>query len=148
MESASSTAAVGAGAPAPAGTPPEAGLLENAEALWRELRGALHDQFQLAALETQRAGRSLADMLACAVAAALLLVSAWLGLMGAFVLLLIDVGVHAGLALLIAVALNVGGALVLLALIRHSSAQLAFPATRRSLEAARLQAGMPEQGPR
>ena len=39
------------------------GVLEDAQSLWHELRGLTHDRFRLAALETQRAGKSLVDMI-------------------------------------------------------------------------------------
>jgi hypothetical protein len=35
------------------------GVLEDVQSLWQELRELSHDRFQLAALETQRAGYSL-----------------------------------------------------------------------------------------
>lgn len=111
----------------------DGGLLENAYALWDDLRGLAHDHLQLAALETQRAGKSLIHMVVCAVAAAMLLVSAWLGLMAAGVLWLIAAGLSEGVALLCVVALNVAAAYVLFTMIRRSSDQLRFPATVRSL---------------
>ena len=47
----------------------EPGLLEQAGALWSEIRGAAHDQFRLLALEARQAGSRFAFMLALAVAA-------------------------------------------------------------------------------
>jgi hypothetical protein len=38
------------------------GVLEDAQSLWHELGGLIHDRFRLAALETQRAGKSLVSM--------------------------------------------------------------------------------------
>ena len=58
------------------------GVLENAQSLWHELRGLTHDRFRLAALETQRAGKSLVDMIVAGVMVGVLLIGAWLGLMG------------------------------------------------------------------
>jgi uncharacterized membrane protein YqjE len=113
----------------------DAGLLGNAQALWHDLRGLAHDHIELAALETQRAGKSLVDMLVYAVAAAILLVSAWLGLMGALAFWLAARGLNAGLALLVVAALNTGAAWVLFVMIRRSSQYLRFPATMRSLQA-------------
>jgi uncharacterized membrane protein YqjE len=121
------------GSPAAAATSAP-GLLENAQALWHDLRGLAHDHLQLAALETQRAGKSLVNMVVYAVAAAMLLVSAWLGLMAAGVLWLIDRGLNASVALLLVVVLNIAAAFVLFTMIRRSSQQLRFPATVRSLK--------------
>jgi uncharacterized membrane protein YqjE len=121
------------------------GLLENAQALWHELRGLAHDHLQLAALETQRAGKSLVNMVVCAVAAAILLVSAWMGLMGAGALWLIASGLNASLALLLVAALNIAAAFVLVTMIRRSSHQLRFPATVRSLKSDASMLGQPDE---
>ena len=122
-----------------AGSPPAApdsgtGLLGNVQALWQDLRGLLHDHLQLAALEAQRAGKSLVNMVIYGVAAAILVVTAWLGLMAAGVLWLIDLGLNSSLALLAAVGVNVGGVLLLVLMIMRASKYLGFPATVRSLK--------------
>lgn len=122
-----------------AGSPPAApdsgmGLLGNVQVLWRDLRGLLHDHLQLAALEAQRAGKSLVNMVIYGVAAAILVVTAWLGLMAAGVLWLIDLGLNSSLALLAAVGVNVGGVLLLVLMIMRASKYLGFPATVRSLK--------------
>ena len=116
-----------------AAAPAEAGLLAIVQALWHDLRGLAHDHLQLAALETQRAGKSLVLMVAFAVAAALLMASAWLGLLGAGAWWLVASGLNPGAALLLVAALNIAAALVLYLMIRRSSAHLRFPATVRSL---------------
>ena len=122
-----------------AGSPPAApdsgtGLLGNVQVLWRDLRGLLHDHLQLAALEAQRAGKSLVNMVIYGVAAAILVVTAWLGLMAAGVLWLIDLGLNSSLALLAAVGVNVGGVLLLVLMIMRASKYLGFSATVRSLK--------------
>ena len=130
----------------PGAVAPDApGLLENAQALWDDLRGLARDHLQLAALETQRAGKSLVNMVVFAVAAAILLVSAWLGLMGAGVLGLIAFGLHPSVALLLAVVLNIAAAFVLFTMIRRSSRQLRFPATVRSLNCDAPMLAQPDQ---
>ena len=112
-------------------------LPKEAQWLWYELRGLAHDHLQLAALETQRAGESLVTMIAAGMIVAGLLLSAWLGLMGAAVLALTSRGVMAsGSALLLAVAVNLGVALVLFGVIRRRSHHLRFPANTRSLQPA------------
>lgn len=114
-------------------SPRSAGLLEDAKLLWNEVRGLTHDQFQLATLELKLAGESLVIMIAAAVMAAVLVISGWLGLVAAAVFGLIDIGVGPLTALLLGVAANVIGALLLVFLIRRRSHYLQFPATRRSL---------------
>lgn len=110
-------------------------LPKEAQRLWYELRGLAHDHLQLAALETQRAGESLVTMIVAGMIVAGLLLSAWLGLMGVAVLALTSRGVMAsGNALLVAVALNLLGALVLCGVIRRRSHHLRFPANTRSLQ--------------
>ena len=116
------------------GAPPgDSGLLEDAKSLWHELRGLAHDQLTLAALETRLAGKSLVTMIAPGMMVAVLLVSAWLGLVGAVVLWLISIGVMASIAMLLAVAANLVLALILYDVIRQQSRHLQYPATLRSL---------------
>ena len=110
-------------------------VLEDARSLLHELLGLTHDRFRLAALETRRAGESLVSMIIAGVMVALLLSSAWLGLMTAAVLGLIDKGVMASSAILLAVAFNLLLALILCRVMRRKSRYLQFPATLRSLQA-------------
>lgn len=113
--------------------PDDPGVLDAASSLWRELRGLAHEGLTLAALEARQAGRSLVTMIAAGVMVALLVVSAWLGVVGAGVLGLMAMGVPAALALLIAVAANLVAAAMLGVVVRRQSRHLLFPATMRSL---------------
>lgn len=116
------------------GDPPgDSGLLVGVNSLWQELRGLAHDQLTLVALETKLAGKSLVTMIAAGVMVALLLVSAWLGVVGAVVLWLISIGVVASIAMLLAVAANLVFAVILYDVVRRLSRRLQFPATLRSL---------------
>ncbi len=81
MDTAQTTPGIVRRAPLPGAPTSNPGVLESAQALWSDMRELAHAHLQLAALETQRAGRSLVNMVVCAVAAAMLLVGAWLGLM-------------------------------------------------------------------
>lgn len=110
-------------------------VLEDAQSLLHELGGLTHDRLLLAALETRRAGESLVSMIIAGVMVAFLLSSAWLGLMTAAVLGLIDKGVVASSAILLAVAFNLLLALILCRVMRRKSRYLQFPATLRSLQA-------------
>ncbi len=111
----------------------DAGLIDNGRALWDDLRGLAHDHLQLAALEARRAAVSLVAILAYGIVAGALVAGAWLGAAGAFVLWLVDRGVGASAALLVAVLLNLAGALGFAIAIRRRSRYLRFPATVRSL---------------
>ncbi|QFY44517.1 phage holin family protein [Candidatus Methylospira mobilis] len=111
----------------------ESSVLDDVRSLLHDLRGLTHDCFHLVALETRRAGESLVGMIVAGVMVAVLLSGAWLGLVAAAVLELVDNGVKAGSAMLLAVALNLLLALILCGLIRRKSRYLQFPATLRSL---------------
>jgi len=65
---------------------------------------------------------------------AVLLSCAWMGLMAAAVLWLIENGIMASSAILLAVAFNLLFALILFGVIRSKSRYLLFPATLRSLQ--------------
>jgi hypothetical protein len=108
-------------------------MLEDARLLWHEFSGHVHDSLQLAALETKLAGQSLVTILAAGVVVAVLLVSAWLGLVCAAVLALVGTGVDASIAVLIGVLANLLVALLLCALIQRRSQHLRWAATIRSL---------------
>jgi len=104
-------------------------------ALWHELRQLAHDQLGLAALETRQAGISLATMLGLAIAAAVLLVTAWLTLIAGGVLWMLESDVAWPWAILATLILNVAGAVLLIMVIRQKSRDLLFSATRRRLHA-------------
>lgn len=109
------------------------GMLHAVKSLWDELRGLAHDQLTLLAFETKLAGKSLVTMIAAGVMVALLVVTAWLGLMGAAVLWLISIGVVASISMLLVVGANLMFALIPYYLIRRRLRYLQFPATLRSL---------------
>ncbi len=118
------------------GNPADAGLIDQVKSLWHELRGLVHEGVTLAALETRQAGRGLVIMVIAGVGIAVLVISAWLGLLGAAVLGLIGFGVNASIAMLLAVAANLVLAVVLYQVIRRQSRNLHFSATLRSLRPA------------
>ncbi len=111
-------------------------LLDDARDLWGEVRGLSHDRFQLAALETQQAGVSLVNMIIAGALVAVLLCGAWMGLLSAAVLALIENGIMVRSAILIAVAINLLLALILCRVIQRKSRFLKFPATLHSLKPA------------
>ena len=109
-------------------------VLADAQYLGYELLGLLVDHLQLAALETKRAGVSLVTMIIAGLMIAGLFTSAWLGLLAVTVIVLINNGLLATHALLLAVAFNLLLALILLAVIRRKSHYLQFPASLRTLQ--------------
>ena len=112
----------------------DSGVLENAQSLLQELLDQAQDRFQLAVLEARRAGESLVDMVAAGVIVGILLAGAWLGSEAAAVLWLIEHGIAASGALLLATSFNMLLALILCGVIRRKSHYLQFPATLRSLQ--------------
>lgn len=118
-----------------AGEPPasDASVLQDAQLLWHELRVLAHDHLQLVALETQRAGKSLIDMLVAGVMVAILLIGTWLGFMAGAVLWLTEHGFMPSSAILIGTGLNIAIAAVLYGIISYKSRYLKFPATVRSI---------------
>lgn len=118
----------------PAEPPSEARILADIRTLWDALYGLSYDRFLLAALETRRAGQSLVIMMIAGAMLALLLSAAWLGLLAGAVYWLVEKGLPASNALLIAVAINLLLALILFGLIRRNSRYLQFPAILRSFK--------------
>jgi len=114
--------------------PLSSNVLAEVQALLHELRGLIHDHLQLAALEMRRAGENLVTMIISGVLVALLLISAWLGLLIAAVQLLIEQGMVASQATLLTVVFNLLIALLLCGVIRRKSHYLQFPATLRNLQ--------------
>jgi len=110
-------------------------LFDDVVGLSRELGELARDQLELVALETKLAARSVMTMIAAAVAIGLLLVTAWLGLMGALIWWLVGAGVAPAFGMIVLVVLNLLAALIPYNLIRRRSRSLGFPATLRSLRA-------------
>ena len=112
----------------------EPGMLDNATALWNDLKSLAHDHLELAALETKRAGESLVSIVVFGIVVAILVVTAWMGLVAALVLWLIALGLAPALAVLIGVAVNLVGAGGLVFLIKARTEAFKFPATVRALK--------------
>ena len=99
-----------------------------------DLRAAFSARFNLFELEAKRAAWSAAYMLAFAVGAALLGVTAWLILIGAAIVGAVAAGVHWVLAVAVAIALHAVAVFFLLRAIRGMVENLTFAGTRRTLE--------------
>ena len=128
-----SSATAGGASAAASPAESESALLEQTRSLWNSARGLTHSHLQLAALEMRLAGQSMVTMIAAGVAAAILFVTAWLGLVGVMVLIMIDNGARPTVAIFAAVTLNLVGAFILFRFIRSKGPSLEFPATIRSL---------------
>lgn len=115
----------------------EPGLLETVRLLGRELREAVHDHLFLAALETRQAGESLVRIIAMGLFTACLLLTAWLALVGAVVMMMVQYSLlTAGSALMLVFAVHCLFAMLLVAAIRRRSRCLLFPETISRLEPA------------
>jgi hypothetical protein len=108
-------------------------VLKDVQALWYTVRELAHDHFRLAALEAQRAGKSLVAMIVTGITVAVLLNGAWLGLLAAIGQRLIENGMAVSSAILLAVVFNLLLALLLWGVICHKSRYLQFPALLNSL---------------
>jgi hypothetical protein len=111
----------------------DASILADVAALWSELQRLGYDHFQLAALETRRAGESFVTLLLVGVMIAVLLIAAWLGILTVAILVLIEQGMLVSSAVLAAIAVNLILVLCLAGVMRHHSRFLQWPACLHSL---------------
>jgi uncharacterized membrane protein YqjE len=117
----------------------EPGLLESAKLLERELRGVVHDHLLLAALETRQAGESLVRIIAMGVISACLLLTAWLALVSAIVVVLVQHSLMtASTALMLMAGVHCVLAILLVTAIRKRSRSLMFPATISRLKPSKI----------
>lgn len=100
------------------------------------LQNSLREKADLLALEARQAGISAALMLGLAVGIALLGVTTWLLLIAALIAALSHTFIGFAGALAFAAVLNIGAAIPMFFVIRASSGNLTFPATRRQLRGA------------
>lgn len=107
------------------------GALANA---LHSVRKVFSDTFGLFSLEVRRAGLTLMWMVALGAVGALLMVTAWIGLMLVLVLWAVSLGVHWTVAILTVSLANALVAAVCLFVCLMMSRNLLFPATRRQLE--------------
>ena len=115
------------------------GLVVDLSGAAASARGSLSNLVDRFGLEPRRAGLTLALMLACAVAGAILFVAAWIGLMAALALGIVALGVSLQAALTAVAFADLTAALALLWLCAHLGGSLASPATRRRLRPKRLE---------
>jgi len=104
--------------------------------LAHELRALALDHIELATLETRLSVRTLLQMAVIAIITAIVLVSAWLALVGSAALGLIAIGLSPAIAMLLLAAANLLLALAGWLRIRYVSQWLGWPATQRALKSA------------
>ena len=132
------TAAHGTGAddltgPSPSATPPAGSVLGEVSAVIDSARRVASGMLDLAVLEGRRAGIALALMIGLGLAAAILAITAWMGVMAAVALGLMLAGLSPILSILVVVVLNLAGAAVAVFACMKKSKDLLFPATRRQV---------------
>lgn len=134
MDAAASRSDEPAGAPSAAPPPPRPEpLLQSLKALWRDLPGLLSDRIDLLSLELHRAGLAVVRVLVYGVAIAILGMTAWLLLWTVIVAVLVNLGLPPVVALVVAIALNLGAAAYAVVRIRRLLPVIRLPATRRHL---------------
>ena len=126
-------------------TPPQPadGIIGGIAGAFSSARRVAGDLLRLFSLEVRRAGLTLVWMVALGTMAALLMVTAWLGLMGALALWAVSLGLTWVSALLGLALINLITAALVIYFLISLSRNLLFPATRRQLEATPAQADAP-----
>lgn len=113
--------------------PPPSGVLDELSKLLGSARVTVADFLELVSLEARRAALGLVWMIAGGLAATVLIVTAWAGVMAALAMYLVAQGMYPLAAVLVVAAVNllagIGLVFGCIALSRH----LLFTATRRQL---------------
>lgn len=84
------------------------GFSDAVRALWDDARGAVVDRVRLLLLELRLSGVTLVQLVIYAVIVAVLVVTAWLALVGGLVAGFVSAGVHWAFAVGIVIAVNLG----------------------------------------
>ena len=110
------------------------GLLQQVRELQSEVRGVVKAQLQLAGMEARRAGESFVRMVAFAVIASCLVLSAWGALVAAAVAAVVNSGILSlTTALIVVAACHLAIAFCLIRRIKHNSRNLLFSKTSSNL---------------
>jgi uncharacterized membrane protein YqjE len=113
--------------------PKEPGLGELLGRLFSDTRQLVADFAHLAVLDARRAGVRLAMLLSAGLVIAILVVTAWMGLVAAGIVWMFDKGVSWPLAIALAALVNVVGAAGLGWWARHLVSEMPFTALLRQL---------------
>lgn len=126
-----------------AATAPPASLAQRFVRLVRDAGALARDHVELAALDAHRAAMGLTRIIAAAVVASVLVVSAWLAFLGGAIVWATDNGANWPAALAIAALVNLALAGALLLWVKGLTREIGFAATlrqlRRTAEDARLE---------
>jgi len=109
-------------------------LADAARSTWDELRAALYERGRLLSLEARLAGLTFVQLVMYAVVVAVLVVTAWLGLVACAVIGLISVGLHWALGLILGVVFNLAIAALLVRSMLGMVDRLDLQATLRRLK--------------
>jgi hypothetical protein len=112
---------------------PTAGVIEELSGALSSARTLLSNFLDLLSLEARRAGIALAWMIVCGVVAAVMIVTAWVGLMLAVAMELISLGFPTPAAIIVVAVINGGAGAMLIYLCIDMSQALLFPAARRQV---------------
>jgi hypothetical protein len=112
---------------------PSAGVIDALSSALASARATFSSLLDLIALEARRALLAVIWMVALGLVAALCLVAAWVGLMGALVIGAISFGLTPVFAVISVTLLNVAAAAVLISMGVGKSRDLLFSATRRQV---------------
>jgi hypothetical protein len=123
------------GKAAPGGTqPPPHSVLDELSDTFATARRVVSDFLELLSLEARRAGLTFVWMVACGAVAAILVVTAWLGLMAALALSAVSLGIPWVTAVAVISLANLVAAAIMTSVCVRMSRDLLFPATKRQLE--------------
>lgn len=114
-------------------SPPHS-VLDELSDTFASARRVISDFLELLSLEARRAGLTLVWMVACGAVAAILVVTAWLGLMAALALWAVSLGIPWVTAVMVISLANLVAAAIMTSVCIRMSRDLLFPATRRQLE--------------
>ncbi len=119
--------------------PPDDGIFGGIANTFNSVRRAGADLFLLFSLEVRRAGLTLTWMVALGALAAMLIITAWLGLMGALALWAVSLGWAWASAIVAIAAANLVTAAIVVSSCVILSRNLLFPAIRRQLDVPPIQ---------
>lgn len=112
------------------------GLIEDVLRFAQDVRHLAHDQLELLAAETRASVHHALAMAVIAIVMAVVLVSAWLGLIGALVLVLMSLGLAPVFAMLVFALANLLLLPIGWLLLRRQGRAFGWPATLRTLKPA------------
>jgi uncharacterized membrane protein YqjE len=113
--------------------PREAGLGQLLGSFFSDTRQLVADFAHLAVLDARRAGVRLAMLLAAGLVIAILIITAWMGLVAAGIVWMFDQGVSWPVAIAIAALINIVAAAALAWWARHLVSEMPFTALLRQL---------------